>query len=369
MKSAIRTLSERDLEDLIEGAIVLGCGGGGDPQVARDTLQQALSQGKEFSLLDPEYLKEESWVCILGYVGGGVDPEEMALTAGLPRIWDRPILQVAKELANYLQVDFESYLCSEIGAGNTIANLFVGAMQGKPVLDGDAAGKRAKPELSLSLTNITGVPVAPLAAATHYGDVAILKNVRDEVRAEQLCRYLARASGGRLAVARCPAKGGEIKKAVYPHSISLAIEVGKAIRQTFSNPVQAIADLLGCEKIFEGEVQGFSKEGKSGFVWGDIFLKGLDWYRGQKYRIWFKNENLIAWRDDKLDITCPDHIIILDAETGRGMYNWGDQFKTGRKVSVLGMRSADIWRTKKGLETFGPRHFGLDLPSRLLGEK
>jgi len=164
--SASRRLSIQEIEDLTEGAIVLGCGGGGDPHVARDKVQQVLSQGKEYRLLEPEALNHDAWVCILGNVGGGVEPKEKALTENLPRIWESPIIQVAKELSQYLQVEFDAYLCSEIGAGNTIANFFVAAMEGKPVVDGDAVGKQAKPELSISLTNLMGFPVTPLAAPT-----------------------------------------------------------------------------------------------------------------------------------------------------------------------------------------------------------
>ena len=364
--SSSRKLSIQEIEDLIEGALVLGSGGGGDPQFARKTVQQVLSQGMEFRLLDPDALRDDAWVCILGYVGGRVEPEEAALTENLPRLWENPIIQAAEELSRYLQVEFDAYLCSEIGAGNTIANLFVAAMEGKPVVDGDAAGKRAKPELSISLTNLTGVPITPLVAATHYGDVTILKQSMGEARAEQLCRYLARASAGRAAVARCPSQGEAIKKAIYPRSISLAIQVGKIIRENPGNPVEGIVEILGGKKIFEGEVEKFSKEGKGGFVWGDIFIKGSHDYKGQKYRVWFKNENLLAWKDDIPDITCPDHIIIVDAESGRGMYNWGDQFEKVKRVAVLGMSAPEIWKSQKGLEIFGPGHFGFDLPYKPL---
>ena len=366
MYSAGRKLSIQEIKDLIEGAIVLGCGGGGDPQIARHRVKQVLSQDKEFFLLEADALNQEAWVCILGYVGGGVEPMEKSLAENLPRLWEDPIIQAAKELSQYMQIEFDAYLCSEIGAGNTIANFFVAAIEGKPVIDGDAVGKRAKPELCISLTNLMGIPPTPLAAATHYGDITILKQSPDEARAEQLCRYLARASAGRLAVARNPCQAKVMKKAICPGSISLAIQIGRIISENRYNTLDGIAEVLGAKKIFEGEVEKFSKEDKGGFVWGNIFIRGSHDYKGQKYRVYFKNENLLAWRDDVLDITCPDNIIMVDAESGKGMYNMGDQAQRGRKVAVLGVSAEEIWKTKRGLEVFGPRHFGFDLPYKPL---
>lgn len=362
-----RRLSFQEIEDLIEGALVLGGGGGGDPDIARETVRQVISEGREFRIVDPDALPTDAWVCILGYVGGGVEAKEKALAESQPRVWETPIIQAARELSQYLGVEFDSYLCSEIGAGNTIANFLVAAVEGKAVVDGDAIGRRAKPEMSISLTNLSGAPVTPLVATTHYGDVTILKQSSDEARAEQLCRYLARASAGRLAVARAPSKWRDIKKAVYPGSVSLAMRIGRIIRKNRSNPVRGIKEMLGCRLIFEGEVVGFSREDKGGFIWGDIFLRGCSRCEGQSYRIWFKNENLVSWRDDLLDMTCPDHIMVVDADSGKGLYNKDDQFHNGRKVVVLGLGAEEIWKSQEGLELFGPGHFDFDFPFKPLG--
>ena len=34
--------------------------------------------------------------------------------------------------------------------------------------------------------------------------------------------------------------------------------------------------------------------------------------------------------------------------------------KLGLEVSVLAARAPDVWRTQRGLELFGPKHFGFD---------
>jgi DUF917 family protein len=68
-----------------------------------------------------------------------------------------------------------------------------------------------------------------------------------------------------------------------------------------------------------------------------------------------KNENIIAWRDERPVVMAPDLICLVD-KSGNGVTNSGLQ--KGLEVTVLGIRSAPIWRTAKGLEHFGTERFG-----------
>lgn len=356
----IRKLSYQEMQDLISGATILGCGGGGDPAASKAMVEEVFEKGKTFSILDPKAFADDLCVCILGHVGGGIEQKEKDLVRNLERLWKHPIAIASKALANYLDVEFDAYLPSEIGAGNTVTPMFIAAMEGKLTIDGDAAGGRAKPELIISTTHLWGIPITPLAIATYFGDLFILIESMSDDRVENLCRYLSRISDGRVAVARCPVRGKEILKAIHPHSISLAIDAGRAIREEKEEPVEALRRVLKGSKRFEGHVESFFREAKDGFMWGNITFKGERDFEGENFRIWFKNENLIGWRNDKLDISCPDAITIVDSENAEGLYNWGDHFYKGKRVTIIGIRSIEIWRSERGLEIFGPRHFGFD---------
>ena len=61
--------------------------------------------------------------------------------------------------------------------------------------------------------------------------------------------------------------------------------------------------------------------------------------------------------NEKRYISCPDSIIIVDAQTGFGLTPWEDDFKEGRLVTVLIRKAAEIWQSEKGLEIFGPQNF------------
>jgi DUF917 family protein len=191
--------------------------------------------------------------------------------------------------------------------------------------------------------------------------VTVVSRTVSDQRAEQLCRFVARASGGRLGVARCPSKMGAMRNAVSPRSISLAMSIGRAIRECGASSVEFIKRSIRGKRLFEGEIGRVVRESREGFVWGEIEIIGIrdDWRHA--YRIWFKNENLLGWKDGVLDICCPDQIIVLEKETGRGVYNWGDQLREGLTVVVLGAMASDQWRTDRGLELFGPKHFGFDI--------
>ena len=283
-----RKLSYQDMQDLISGALILGCGGGGDPVMAQAMVEEVFSKGKEFSLLDPKELGPDDWVCILGHVGGGVEPREKEMVKDLHRIWPNPILIAEQELANIHAGGISCLSFQRNRRGKYCASPLCSCLLGKSVIDGDAAGGRAKPELFISTTNLLGIPVTPIALANYFGESMILKNSSSDTRAEEICRYLARVSGGRVAAARCPSQGKQILPAIHPYSVSLAIQAGRVIREQKERAVDAVIEVLKGSKRFMGRVESFSREEKDGFMWGEIYLKGTQSFQGTDLKFGIK---------------------------------------------------------------------------------
>ena len=69
-----------------------------------------------------------------------------------------------------------------------------------------------------------------------------------------------------------------------------------------------------------------------------------------------QNENLISWKNDKVYVSCPDLICILDANSLIPISN--PNWNQDQVVIVLGFKSPLLWRTEKGIDLFGPRVFG-----------
>jgi uncharacterized protein len=359
-----RKLGLQELEDLITGSLVLSTGGGGLPEAGHRMIQGALSLGKTFELIGREEVQDDQIFALASHVGGGVTPEEQDIIKGLPIIHEFPLVPAATELESYLGRKFDGFFASEIGAGNTLAAMYVSAMKGKPSLDADTAGARAKPEISLSTTNVMGLAVAPLAAANMYGDVAIITKTINDDRMEVMTRYLARSSGGRVGGVRCPCSGRQAREGLAWGSISLAIKIGEIVRQTRTDILDILVKSLEGKLRFVGKVKLFEHQKKAAFNWGTIGLEGTGRFLGQQYKIWYKNENLVSWHDGKVDVTCPDSIFAVDAQNGEGLLNQPGYFPEGREVAVIARRAHEIWMKERGLALFGPGHFGFDFPYR-----
>jgi hypothetical protein len=363
-------LDKQQIEDLLVGAKILGTGGGGEVEWVMPLIQEVFDKGKEFVLIDPKEVPDDGIVVIAGRVGGGVTAEEEKLVEGYKTVYERPELIAVKELSRYLGKSPYALIPSEIGAGNTLVPMYVAAMLDRVTIDGDACG-RAKPEISISTTNIAGIPATPLCLVTRFGDTIFVDKAIDDIRAEHLCRTVATLSGGMVGVCRCSMLGKAMRRAIVPNSITRTILIGRKIREAHEkgeNPVEAFIKSVKGFEVFVGEVSAFKREERGSFMWGHIMIKGRGRYKGRTLKVLFKNEHLISWLDGKPLVTCPDLICIVDAKTAFGLSNWKNDFTVGREVVVVGIPAHPMWRTEKGLKLFGPTHFGFDIPYTPLEE-
>lgn len=367
----MKILTKEDLYDYVTGASILGCGGGGSAEFGKNMIDEAFEKNYKFTLVDINEIKEDNILCILVSVGGGVSKEIKDKVAPYTQMFEQSqearlvrLSKSAKELSEYIGKDIFSYVAAETGAMNGILPMYLNAREGKPSIDGDACG-RAKPEMGLSLTKVANMSVTPLSMVSPFMETIILKNAVDDYRAEDIVRSVAVASGGGVTVARCPGTVKEYKNAIVHNQISLCIKIGKVIREAKTaktSPEYAYEKASGAVKLFEGKVKSFTMEGKGGFNWGDWYIDGEGTYKNHKMRIWFKNEYLIAWIDDKPKIMCPDLICVIEKSSFEGLSNFvEDKTHNNKVVSVYGIKAVDQWRTPKGIEIFGPKHFGFDL--------
>ena len=367
----MKTLTKGNLEDYIVGATILSCGGGGTAEVGRAIVKDAFEKGFEFKLADIDELPDEAFLCILGRVGGGVPKEVLDRAApyfeklkGRKDETLRGLQTASKKLADFIGKEFHSYIATETGPVNGILAMYMAASEGKPCVDGDCCG-RAKPEIAISLTNVAGMPITPLAIVTPFGETLILESAVDDHRAEDLSRHAAIASGGWVYVARCPAKVEAYKKGMVPGQVTKCIEVGEAIRiarEKGEDLAAAFMAKTNAEKLFEGTVSSHNIEGRGGFNWGEWQIEGSGEFQGHSFRVWFKNEHLISWLDGEPCAVCPDLICTVDVNTGEGPSNFVKSGEhNGKNIAVFRLKAHEAWRTKKGLELFGPAHFGYNI--------
>jgi len=121
------------------------------------------------------------------------------------------------------------------------------------------------------------------------------------------------------------------------------------------NPVKELLKASDGFELFSGRISSFRLDERGGFLTGETAFTGEGPWRGHNFKIWVKNENLVAWRDREVIAMCPDPIIVVDQKS-YGVTN--SELRKGLKVSIIGMKAEPIWRTEKGLKLFGPKHFG-----------
>ncbi len=356
-------LSQHDLEDILYGCTILGTGGGGSLKKGLELINKALALGKRFRLADFKDVSDDAWIAT-PYMCGSISPitaELEAQYADLPRL-EEPLPYLAfKAMEEYLGKSFYGVLSTELGGGNTAEAFYVAAMLDKPMIDADPAG-RSVPELQHSTYYLYGLPIHPLACANQFGDVIILPKVVNDLRAETLVRAMAVASKNSIGVADHPAQAKVLRGAVILGAISYAWKIGRLFREAREKGISAsrhIANTANGFFLFRGKVNRFDYDTVEGFTVGDVYIDGEGEYAGQQYHLWFKNEHIIAWRDGQVDVSVPDLICVFDEHSNEP--NLNPYFSEEMLVSVLGLPAPAEWRSQRGLEIFGPRHFGFDI--------
>jgi len=102
---------------------------------------------------------------------------------------------------------------------------------------------------------------------------------------------------------------------------------------------------------------------KRGFMWGPIITQGTEDYKEHELNVWYKNEYLVSWMDEKLCATRPDSICIIEKHKCYGISVWIRDLREylGKEVVVVGIKAAELWRTASGIEIFGSKRFGYDI--------
>ncbi|MFX1508049.1 MAG: DUF917 domain-containing protein [Promethearchaeota archaeon] len=352
----VRDLTFQEAQYLVDGAHILGTGGGGDPYLALKRVKEIYSQGKCFKIQEITEFNPNDMICIIGMVGGGISSQDMKFIENLPITSDNVMIEAVKLLENHLGTQFAGFVSTEMGPGNIVVPLWIGALLNRIVVDGDMCGGRSKPMISISTTNVIGISITPLGIASVYGDRIILTDAISDKRAEDICRMISRLAKGSIGVARCPMMALNCQEGITEPTISIAIELGQKIDEANKNnmnPLPVIQETLNAPLIFTGVVEDFSRTESGGFTSGTIIIKS----KAQTLKIWYQNEYLLSWLDEEKYITCPDSLLVVDRHTGKGLTPWKDDFLKNREVAVFMKPSALIWKTEKGMKIFGPQVF------------
>ena len=351
-------LTLANLHDFTRGAAFLGTGGGGDPYVGRLILQQQLAGGARVPLLAPEELDDDALVIPVANMG--------APTVLVERFPNGPAAVAAvRKMEELLGREAAAIMPIEAGGVNATLPAVVGMLMDLPVVDADGMG-RAFPELQMTTFGVYGVPGSPVVIKDEHDNEVIVRAVDDET-AEWLARVVCIRMGGKAEIALYPMSGRDAKTKSVPYTISLAMEIGRAIgdaRAAQRDPFEALARFFAaadparcCKILFDGKVVDLLRETTRGFAIGRLILERLDG-GGERMTVEFQNEFLCARRGERVLATAPDLICILDRETAEPITT--ENVRYGQRVKVVGVGVPPVMRTPEALAVWGPRVFGVD---------
>lgn len=370
--------TETDCADFVEGCLYLGTGGGGSPEVGTATLLKALSDGLDVGWVDLREIDDDA-LTVTAYSSGSIAPNDPAtatltgsLRLGKPRSLDDCMVEAIGELGRYLQRPIAVVVPVEIGASNSPAPIVAAARLGLAVPDGDYSG-RAAPDEMQGTPFIHRMPSHPLVSVDAWGNVAVISKVANPYMLERVTKMLSIAGIDGTSIASTPLDGRDMKRIIVPGTLSLALRIGRAAREAreaAEDPVAATVEAAGGWRLFDGEVVAKQWEDRDGYMFGTLEIAGKRYGSSDPshLKIWFKNENQISWLDGEPWVCSPDLITVVDSSTGRG--HTSTDISAGDRVTVVGMRGLDCFRTDEALiNAAGPPYFGfIDVPYRPIEE-
>jgi len=349
----MKELNKQSIEDIALGAALLGTGGGGDPYVGKLMALQAVENYGPVKVIDVESIPDDALIVPTAMMGAPTVLVEKIANGG-------EFKRAFEAMEKYLGKKIFATMPIEAGGVNSMIPLAVAAQMGIPIVDGDGMG-RAFPELQMVTYHLHGITSGPMVVTDEKGNVSILETI-DNKWSENIARAMTVAQGGSVMICIYPMTGKQVKKCAIRDIMSFSEKIGTSIRESTKKdtpPINQLLDEINGYELFKGKIVDVLRETKAGFNFGTVKLDGIDNYKGYNCEVNFQNENLVAKKNGKVIATTPDLICMVDTENVSPITT--DALKYGRRVVVIGLKCNDMWRTKKGLETVGPKYFQYDL--------
>ncbi len=352
---AMRYLTLEDVRDMAMGTAFLGSGGGGAPVSALLQLEAALASGRQIKLIDLAAVPDDALIAPCGWMGAPTVSEEK-----LPN--GREAIRGLEKLEEIKGQRVFAVFPIEIGGSNGLSPLLIAAERGIPVVDCDGMG-RAFPESQMVVFNVYGCSANPVIVTDEKGNSIVLEAVTN-AEEERITRVLSIAMGGSCHVIDYSGSGYQMKQHAIRGTISLAIAVGRAVRQARAIGGDPFAALIACLRassyyshggvLFDGKLVDLERNTEGGFAVGRAILEGFG--SSDRIEVEFQNENLVARRNGKVVASVPDILTFLDRETAEPITT--ERLRYGQRLKLIGVSVPPLLRTAQALAVFGPQAFG-----------
>jgi len=342
-----KKITHNDLDALALGAALLGSGGGSNPAHGKALAAKAISAYGDIALIDVEDLPADSLIIPVSFMGA-------PLVGPVKKPSGNEFANLMPFVERYYGRKPTAILAAEIGGSNAFSPLLCAGMLNCPVIDGDTIG-RAFPELYMTSAGIHGISNLPTFLASVNGEVITIEALSD-LSLEDLTRSITIAFGSKAAIISDIMTGSEAKNVIIRKSYTKALQLGAVILEARNNNTDAVDALIHnklAEIIAYGEIKEINRQVANGFVIGHF---SIETSQGDKLQVHFKNENLLAYRNNILIATTPD--IIIPVEQFNGHPLTVEQIEVGKAIALLMLDCDPLWKSNKGLALVDPRACG-----------
>lgn len=329
----MKTLSHDDLRRILDGATILGSGGGGPKSIGEQFLKYLIKQ-PPVKMVDPKELKKDQWVA----VGAGVG-SPLAAASNFPTDVPKVAFQALDKMLRLLNpaMKLSAVLPGEVGAGNSLVPLAIAAQLKIPIVDASGA-RRAIP--SLTQCTYAGLPISPIVLANKTTEVSF--SADNAAEAEPIMRAII--SSGTFTedagIAFWHMNGTTVQQNAVLNTLTYTLELGKVLHEALKakqDPVNAVVKFLKGYLLFKGEIVDTTESTEGGFDFGTVVLQDK---KKNIMTIYNQNENLIGWVSDKMHPVAigPDLISYLTTD-GITFSNADLGLAKGKEVAVIGSSS------------------------------
>jgi DUF917 family protein len=358
--------TDQEIRDFVRGCTFMGTGGGGNPADGIAWLEAARAEGFEITWTPPSDVPDDTWTAcpfLMGSIAPITDEAKRKMKhLGLSKERYKSIqAESIRLLEKHMNVKVGAIVAIELGGSNTPGAVAAAARLGISIVDGDYTG-RAIPEIPQTTPYLNDLPLWPISSVDNYGNLCVITESVGYEMAERMGKFLAASSFGLAGQAGFLFKGSDMKRAIIPGTLSDCLRIGRSIRESQDagrDPVRELVETLKGWLLFEGKVSKKEWEDKEGYYWGTHTIEGQGDFADSEFKIWFKNENHVSWLNGDAYVTSPDMINVVDRRTGEPYAN--SQIEEGQQVAVIGLRAVEQFRSPKGIDILGPRHFDFEI--------
>ena len=355
----------QEATDFVRGCTFYATGGGGLPENGIESLMSEINEKGFVQITDISEIPDDA-VAVCPFLMGSIAPHDEATLkemAGFGFIdgVNKEKARLAKaiqELEAYIGVKTTVVVPIELAGANTSGPISAGSSLGMMAVDGDYCG-RAIPEILQITPYLYDRKWLPVASVDEWDNVCIIKKATNLRVVERIGKLISAGAYGLAGQAGFIMSGKELKETVIAGTLSKSYELGKFIREAqeahLDHIPQKIAEKVGGWVLAEGKRTDFEDEDRIGYYWGTTTIQSD---AGDEYKIWFKNENHVCWKNGEPFVSSPDLICVVDRHTGEPIPN--PKMRQAQEVAIIVLHCDERLRQDKIKKVLDPQYFGFE---------